>query len=103
MAIDPEDYLTKLATIHASEPDYIDGLVNVTKHQKTAGVVNDLRRYQSRSYSLELVVEIADFIQQSLNAQLKTEPVCVYTSLDRVARQREDEEMARKLYEAGFF
>jgi son of sevenless-like protein len=81
-------------------------MINFSKRQMAAEVINDMKRWQTRAYSLTPIQNIMGFIEESLksypdNAE-SYKDLFWNLSLEREPREREDEKMARLLQESGF-
>jgi son of sevenless len=99
-------YLTTLTFIQDGAPNNVSGnLVNFRKRQKSAEVIEDIKKWQSKPFNFIKVDLIHDYIQDCLNkfnAIPDVSDIFWNLSLEREPREREDEKMARLLQETGF-
>lgn len=80
-------------------------LINFRKRQQAAEVIQDIKRWQRRPYSLHTVPSVVSFIEDSLRQFEEGRDLSDFfwnLSLEREPREREDEKMARLLQESGF-
>jgi len=79
--------------------------VNFRKRQKSAEVIEEIKKWQSKPFNFTKVDVIHDYIQDCLNKFNSIPDVSDLfwnLSLEREPREREDEKMARLLQETGF-
>jgi son of sevenless-like protein len=80
-------------------------MVNFRKRQKSAEVIQDIKRWQSPPYNFHPVPSILSYIEDSLKQYHDQPDIADFfwnLSLEREPREREDEKMARLLQESGF-
>lgn len=80
-------------------------LINFRKRQKTAEVIEDIKRWQLAPHFLHVVPSVASLIEDSLRPfedGRDLSDIFWELSLEREPREREDEKMARLLQESGF-
>lgn len=100
-------FLTQLTFINEN-PNSIGpnlNLVNFRKRQKTAEVIQDIKRWQSVPYNFNPVQQVLGFVEESLSIFSDGQDLSDHfwnLSLEREPREREDEKMARLLQESGF-
>lgn len=97
--------MTQLTFIQDGNPDMVDGKINFGKRHRAAEVINDIKRWQTRTYNLTEIEQLAKFILESLDQYTDPERLkdeLWNLSLEREPREREDEKMARLLQESGF-
>lgn len=99
-------YLTNLEFIQVGNKDTLPGgLINFRKRQKASEVINEVKRWQSQPYNLQVVPLIQTYISESLGQFNDTKASSDHfwaLSLEREPKEREDEKMARLLQESGF-
>ncbi|KAG5651191.1 hypothetical protein H0H81_009544 [Sphagnurus paluster] len=99
-------FLSTLQFIQDGNPDMLPGgLVNFRKRQKASEVINDIKRWQAQPFNFQVVQQIQNYIEESLNQFNDTKASSEHfweLSLEREPREREDEKMARLLQESGF-
>ncbi|KTW29649.1 hypothetical protein T552_00858 [Pneumocystis carinii B80] len=95
-------YLTDLTFIEDGNPDMIKNskdLINFSKRIKTAEIIREIQRYQSISYSFQVVPEIQSYLLECLEGMDKLNDM-YDISLGIEPREREDEKLARLLQES---
>jgi son of sevenless len=99
-------FLTTLQfTQYGSKDNVSEGVVNFRKRQKSAEVIQDIKRWQSPPFNFHPIPSILAFIDESLKQYHDQPDIADYfynLSLEREPREREDEKMARLLQESGF-
>ncbi|KAI9101686.1 ras guanine nucleotide exchange factor domain-containing protein [Phlyctochytrium arcticum] len=102
-------YLTDLTFVEDGNLDTLtvkasggkSGLINFSKHMKTAEVIREIQQYQNAPYVLMPVPELQQWLRSSLDGRV--EDADLYNiSLSMEPREREDEKIARLLQESGF-
>jgi len=97
-------YLTLLTFIQDGSKDILvkeGNLINFGKRQKSADVINEIKRYQALPYNLTSVESICAVIDEGLMTD-KTPDHLWDLSLSLEPRERDDEKMVRLLQETGF-
>ncbi|KDQ09889.1 hypothetical protein BOTBODRAFT_178627 [Botryobasidium botryosum FD-172 SS1] len=97
-------YLTLLTFIQDGGKDILvkeGNLINFGKRQKSADVINEIKRYQAQPYNLTTVPAIFQLIEAGLHTD-KTGDALWELSLATEPRERDDDRMVRLLQETGF-
>ena len=80
-------------------------MVNFRKRQKAAETIQEIKRWQSKPYALNVCAIVYAHLEDSLGQYKENVDYgdqFWHLSLEREPREREDEKMARLLQESGF-
>ena len=75
-------------------------MINFRKRQKAAGVIRDIKKWQSRAYNFQSVAVILAFLEESLNKYVEGVDYGDQwwrLSLEREPRERDDRERLNRL------
>ncbi|KAL4251892.1 hypothetical protein ABKN59_002688 [Abortiporus biennis] len=99
-------YLTTLTFINDGAEDKLGGhMVNFRKRQKAAETIQEIKRWQSKPYALNVCAVVLAYLEESFAKYADGRDYgdeFWHLSLEREPREREDEKMARLLQESGF-
>lgn len=98
-------YLTDLTFIEDGNVNNIKAmphLINFDKRMKTAEKIREIQQYQCEPYTLVEVSEIKNFLVTHIESGEPNADDLYDRSLHLEPREREDEKIARLLFEGGF-
>ncbi len=95
--------LTFIADGNSDQVKSMPNLINFDKRLKTADKIREIQQFGTgEGYALVDVPELQNWIMGQWRDAERDAEVLYQRSLDLEPREREDEKMARLLYESGF-